>query len=91
MATVADRDKSKEYRYFLYSASQEKMLIEVNNRVGKKYIPGEVWVNGNYKKYTQISKTSIDTMNGDAIIVAKGYLSDMKYTSSQSIWKVQAR
>ena len=89
--TTADNKKSKEYRYFLYSASQEKLLTEVNNRIGKKYIPGEVWVNGQYKKFTAMSKVSVDTMNGDTILITKGYLSDMKYTPSRTVWKVQAR
>lgn len=80
-----------EYRYFLYSPTQEKELSEVNNSMGKRYKPGEVFVQGKYKKYTQLSKTPTNSLYADTIIVAKGILSQMKYTEAQKIWKVQAR
>lgn len=80
-----------EYRYFLYSPTQEKELTDINNSMGKRYKAGEVFVQGKYKKYTQISKTPTNPLYADTIIIAKGYLNKMKYTMAEKIWKVQAR
>lgn len=83
--------KTGEYRYFLYSPTQEKELSDVNSSMGKKFKPGEVFVQGKYKKYTQLSKNPTNPLYADATIVAKGYLDKMKYTEPQKVWKVQAR
>lgn len=86
MAVV--KDKEREYGYFLYSSSQHKMREEIENSLGKKFIPGQVLVNGNWKLYTQISKTSENPAYGDAILITKGYLDSIKYTSPTNRWKV---
>lgn len=81
-------DKEREYGYFLYSSSQHKMREEIENSLGKKFIPGQVLVNGSWEMFTQISKTSSNNMYGDSKLVAKGYLDQMKYNDCTNKWKV---
>ena len=83
--------KAGEYRYFLYSPIQEKELAKGADSMGKKYKAGEVFVDGKYKKYTQLSKSPTNPLYADAVIIAKGYLDKMKYMEPQKVWKVQAR
>lgn len=87
MAAVSD--KEREYGYFLYSSAQHKMRNQIEERLGKKFIPGKVLVNGNWKQFTQISKTPDNKMYGDAKLVAQGYLDSMKYQNCSNKWKVQ--
>lgn len=82
-------DKNREYGYFLYSRTQHKMREEVEEKLGKKFIPGQVLVNGKWKYFTQISKTSESTMYGDSVLITKGYLDEIKYTNCTNKWKVQ--
>ena len=46
-------------------------------------------VNGTWKPFTQLSKTSDSDMFADAKVVAKGYIEDMQYTEPSSKWKVE--
>lgn len=67
-------------KYFLFSSQQMKMKVEIEAKIGKKYRPGTVLVNGNYKQFTEISDTPNSTRFPDSIIVASGVLSEMRYT-----------
>lgn len=86
---MAVKDKEREYGYFLYSHAQHRMREEIENKLGKKFIPGQVLVNGKWKNFTQISKTPENIMYGDSILVTKGYLDQIKYTDCTNKWKVQ--
>lgn len=88
MAVV--QDKQREYGYFLYSSAQHKMRQQVEEQLGRKFIPGRVLVNGNWKTFTQISSSPSNIAYGDAKIVAKGYLDEMNYTNCSNKWKVQS-
>lgn len=81
-------DQESEYVYFLYSDSQYTMRKEIEDKVNKKFIPGEVMVTGSWKKFTQISKSSSSTMFADSIVVAEGYKDKMKYKDCSSQWKI---
>lgn len=81
-------DHESEYVYFLYSDSQYSLRNEIEDRVNKKFIPGEVMVRGNWKKFTQISKTSSSAMFADSIVVAEGLKDEMKYKDCSSQWKM---
>ena len=87
MAVVSD--KEREYGYFLYSSAQHKMREQIEQALGKKFVPGEVLVGGVWKQFTQISSTPTNAMYGDAKLIAKGYLDEMKYTPCTNKWKVQ--
>lgn len=67
-------------KYFLFSSQQMKMKVEIEAKIGKKYRPGTVLVNGTYKQFTEISDTPNSTRFPDSIIVASGVLSEMRYT-----------
>lgn len=86
MAVNASSDKGL-YRYFLYSRAQHAIREETDLKLGKTFKPGEVLVNGRWRQYTQISATPSNQFS-DSVIVAKGYLSEMKYTNFTSQWKV---
>lgn len=86
---VVVKDKEREYGYFLYSSAQLKMRQEVEEKIGRKFVPGQVLVGGNWKTFTQISSSPNNIMYGDAKIVAKGYLDEMTYTNCSNKWKVQ--
>lgn len=66
-------------KYFLYSETQLKMRKEVEAKMGKKFIVGQVIVNGIRKPFTELSSTS-SSRYSDAKIVAQGEVSLMKYT-----------
>lgn len=66
-------------KYFLYSETQLKMRKEVEARMGKKFIVGQVIINGIRKPFTELSSTS-SSRYSDAKIVAQGEVSLMKYT-----------
>lgn len=80
--------KEKQYRYFLYSQSQQKMCEEVESRVGRVYVPGYVVANGKKKPFTEISTTSTNNKYADAKIVAEGYIEDFSYTPPTRKWRV---
>lgn len=82
-------NKEKRFRYFLYSAEQETLRKDIEDKVGKQFVVGEVMVNGTWKPFTQLSKTSDSDMFADAKVVAKGYIEDMQYTEPSSKWKVE--
>ena len=86
MGTVLDRDKNL-YRYFLYSKSQEILRTESENRMGKKFILGQVLVKGKWVPYTQISLTADNPMWPDCILLTEGYLKDITYKEPRSEWK----
>lgn len=86
MAIVPDHES--EYVYFLYSDSQYTLRTEIEDRVNKKFLPGEVMTQGNWKKFTQISKSPSSAMFADSIVVAEGYKDKMKYKDCSSQWKM---
>lgn len=86
MAVV--QDGKDQYVYFLYSGTQEQMRTEIEAKVNKKYIPGEVSVRGDWKKFTQISTTPNSAMFADYIVVAEGYKSKMTFKDCTSQWKL---
>lgn len=86
MAVNASNNKGA-FRYFLYSRAQHSLREETDLKLGKTFKPGEVLVNGNWKQYTQISPSPSNQFS-DSVIVAKGYLNEMRYTNFTSLWKV---
>lgn len=88
MVMAAIPDYESEYVYFLYSDSQYKMRTEVESNLNKRFIPGEVMVRGDWKKFTQISKISSSAMFADSVVVAEGYKDKMKYKDCTSQWKL---
>ena len=80
--------KKREYRYFIYSSSQHRVREETDLRLGKIFIPGEVLVGGSWKKFTHIL-TKPDSVYSDAVIVAKGYLDEIKYKNCSSRWRAE--
>lgn len=82
------KDKQDEYVYFIYSYEQEQMRTKIESGVNKKFIPGEVMVRGEWKRFTMISKTANIPMFVDAKVVAEGYKERMTYHDCSSEWKV---
>lgn len=82
------KDYTAEYVYFLYSAEQFKLRTEVESKVNKKFIPGEVLVNGDWKEFTQISASPTSPMFVDAKVVAEGYKDRIKFKECTSEWKI---
>lgn len=67
-------------KYFLYSQEQFNEKNEIMGKLGKSFVPGTVVVNGERKKYTQLSeKASIDRFV-DTKIVAQGDPNTFTYT-----------
>lgn len=78
---------NKRFRYFLYSQSQHKSRTEIEKGIGKTYVPGQILVNGRWKPYTEISITASNNRFADAKLVASGYLEDLTYKQSESVWR----
>ena len=90
MATDNRSLKKREYRYFIYSSSQHQVRQETDSLLGKVFIPGEVLVGGTWKRFTHILTTP-DSVYSDAVIVAKGYLDEIKYKNCSSRWRAEER
>ena len=80
-------DKTDEYVYFLYSSSQYDMRTEIESGVNKKFIPGKVLVKGEWREFTQISKSPSSAMFADSNIVAEGFKSKMNFKDCTNVWK----
>ena len=65
------------YRYFIYSAEEEALRQKV---YGNNATFGTVMTFGVPKRYTSIV-TNLDNIKSDAIVVAKGDIRRIKYTS----------
>lgn len=76
----------KNYRYFFYSEQQIKKRNDIESTIGKRFLPGTVYVDGKQEKYTEICKTN-QSLYSDAKLVTEGYLEDMVYTRTTSVSK----
>lgn len=65
--------------YFMFSVDQLKNNTKINEKIGRKYKPGSVLVNGSYKQFTEIINKLEDAKYPDAILVASGVLDEMRY------------
>lgn len=81
------KEVKKTFRYFLYSREQYKTRVEIEKKIGKRFKPGKVLINGKWELFTEISATPNNQFS-DSKIVAKGYLEDMKYDNNMSSWEV---
>lgn len=63
----------------MYSSEQDRVRKSADNKIGKKYKPGLVLVNGKYKQYTEIVSSPDKATYSDAIIVTSGEKSKIKY------------
>lgn len=79
-----DGKKPGQYMYFMYSPEQRKLRKEVEANIGRKYTPGKVLSNGSWREFTEIKSTNI-SRHSDAIVVAEGYLDQMKYKNFTSV------
>jgi hypothetical protein len=66
-------------KYFLYSKEQHKKRLELEKKIGRKYIPGTVMVGGEARLFTEISNKYNDRFK-DTIIVYQGEESEVKFT-----------
>lgn len=72
------------YVYFLFSSEQRKLRADIEKSIGKKYLPGKVLNNGKWKEYTEMSSNNKSRFS-DSIIVAEGYINELRYVSPSSI------
>lgn len=71
--------------YFLYSDEQIEEKNKILIRTGKKFLPGNVVVNGKRVKYTQIYSSPKMPRFVDTKIVASGEKSTFTYTEPQIV------
>ena len=67
-------------KYFLFSPSQLKFRKETEMRMGKKFKPGEVFVNGKRLPFTELILDKKNSRYSDAKVVYYGDPSKVKYT-----------
>lgn len=84
---MANIDKKRRYVYFLYSQSQHKMCSEIESKIGKDYIPGQVMARGKMRYFTEISSTPTNNKYADAKIVIEGYLDEINYKAPTKKWR----
>ena len=77
MSSVNKDAKTLYYRYFVYSQEEEAMRIKL---FGENVEFGTVVVHGTPKKYTSIVADP-SNIKSDAIVVTKGDIRKIKYTS----------
>lgn len=77
--------RKTDWVYFMYSDEQIKEKNNVLKVSGKKFVCGTVVVNGQRKKFTQIT-TNKDTMSRfvDSYIVTEGVYGDITYIDPTS-------
>ncbi len=66
------------YVYFLYSEQQKKNRAELEAKLCRNFVPGKVLVNGQMKRFTEMSSKST-TIYPDTVVIAEGYISTFKY------------
>ena len=76
---------SETIHYFLFSRSQLDMRIEMEKKMGKKFKPGEVIVNGIKKQYTEIVTNPKNSRYSDAVVVTYGNKNNIKYYDPISV------
>lgn len=59
-------------KYFIYSANEYKKTKDLYEKSGLKYIPGEVVVNGEVKKFTNLIEDTSDEFRAviDSVVIA---------------------
>ena len=72
-------DRKDKLVYFLYSEEQIKEKNNILNKVGKKFVPGSVYIGMSRKLFTQISDKDSMEQYIDTKVVAKGYKNQMKF------------
>jgi hypothetical protein len=72
-------DRKDKLVYFLYSEEQIKEKNNILNKVGKKFVPGSVYIGMSRKMFTQISDKDSMEQYIDTKVVAKGYKNQMKF------------
>lgn len=72
-------EDEEQISYFFYSRQQQKELDDHASMFGGRVIHGEVLYEGSMKLYTEIS-TRDDSRYSDAILITKGYASEMVFT-----------
>lgn len=82
MAT--EKSEIKNYVYFFYSRNQLSKRNEIDSSIGRRFIPGKVYVDGKQEEFTEILKTAEST-NSDAILVTEGYIENIRYIMPKSI------
>lgn len=71
-------------KYFLYSKEQHKKRTELERKIGRKYVPGKIFINGNEEIYTEINTKYNDRFK-DTRIVYYGEESEVKFTKPSVI------
>ena len=66
-------------KYFFYSSEQLKFRRQMEEKMGKRFVVGQVIVNGVRKPFTEMSSTKTSRYP-DAKLVAEGDPSTMKYS-----------
>lgn len=69
-------------KYFLYSSEQLQLRKSVEQKMGKRFKPGIVIVNGTRKPFTELSSKPTSRF-ADAIVVASGDPTLMNYTNPE--------
>ncbi len=71
---------SEFQKYFIYSATQYKLKVELEAKLGKKYVPGTVLVRGTPKQYTELTDNPNSIQFPDSEVVWAGDIRQAKYT-----------
>ena len=77
---------NRRYVYFMYSSFQYKDRLDIERKIGKTYIPGQVVYKGKKFQFTEIVEDVNTVRYSDAKIVAEGYIDEMQYTDSKHVW-----
>ncbi len=71
--------------YFLYSDEQIEEKNKILIKTGKKFLPGNVVVNGKRMKFSQIYSSPTMPRFVDTKVIAAGEKSDFTYTEPQIV------
>lgn len=66
-------------KFFMYSKEQQDKRSAIEKKIGRKYIPGTIMIDGTPKKFTEVSN-SFNSRFKDVILVYQGDPSNVNYT-----------
>lgn len=70
-------------KYFIYSSEQMKFRKKVDEGIGKRYTPGQLYTGARAILFTEINSTG-KSRYSDAKVVYKGETDGLKYTMPET-------
>ena len=75
-----------EEKFFMYSKEQYDKRVAIESKIGRKYIPGEIIINGEPRRFTEVSN-KFNSRFKDVVLIYQGDPSSVKYIMPTTVSK----